>query len=51
MEGTTLHAIIAPGKKAEVQKPPKAPAPPKGTAEAKSAAAAAPAEAPTTPVQ
>jgi translation initiation factor IF-3 len=50
MEGTTLHAIIAPGKKAEVQKPPKAPAPPKGTAEAKPAAAVA-AEAPTTPVQ
>jgi translation initiation factor IF-3 len=53
MEGTTLHAIIAPGKKPEVQKAPKAPAPPKGTAEAKPAPAAAPvAEAETTtPVQ
>jgi translation initiation factor IF-3 len=47
MEGTTLHAIIAPGKKAEVQKAPKAPAPPKADAKP----AAAPAEAPTTPVQ
>ncbi len=47
MEGTTLHAIIAPGKKAEVQKPPK---PAKPVEEAKPAAAA-PAEAPTTPIQ
>jgi len=29
MEGTTLHAIVAPGKKPEVQAPPKAkPEPP-----------------------
>jgi translation initiation factor IF-3 len=27
MEGTTLHAIIAPAKKAEVQQPPAAPKP------------------------
>jgi translation initiation factor IF-3 len=35
MEGTTLHAIIAPGKKPEIQKAPKVPAPPKHAAEAK----------------
>src|ERR1700709_2916492 len=29
MEGTTLHAIIAPAKKAEIQQPPAAPKPPK----------------------
>jgi translation initiation factor IF-3 len=42
MEGTTLHAILAPAKKAEVQQPPaapkvKAPAPAEAVAEAPSA--------------
>jgi translation initiation factor IF-3 len=32
MEGTTLHAIIAPVKKAEVQQPPAAPRPPRPSA-------------------
>jgi len=52
MEGTTLHAIIAPGKKAEVQKPPKAASAPKPVAEAKPATAAPEAApAPTAPAQ
>ena len=42
MEGTTLHAIMAPGKKPEIQKPPKAAAPP--TAPKPPAAQAAPPE-------
>jgi translation initiation factor IF-3 len=44
MEGTTLHAIIAPAKKAEVQQPPAAPKPPRPVAAPVSAPAAAPAE-------
>ncbi len=43
MEGTTLHAILAPGKKAEAPRPPKAaPAPKPPTAETAPAAAAPP---------
>jgi translation initiation factor IF-3 len=42
MEGTTLHAIMAPGKKPEIQKPPNAAAPP--TAPKPPAAQAAPPE-------
>jgi len=39
MEGTTLHAILAPSKKAEVQLPPAAPKAPKLEAAAAPAAA------------
>jgi translation initiation factor IF-3 len=42
MEGTTLHAIIAPAKKAEVQQAPAAPRPPRPVAPAPVAAEAAP---------
>lgn len=38
MEGTTLHAIIAPVKKAEVQQPPAAPRPPRPSAPVAAAA-------------
>ena len=39
MEGTTLHAIIAPMKKAEVQQPPAAPRPPRPSASVAAVAA------------
>jgi translation initiation factor IF-3 len=41
MEGTTLHAIIAPTKKAEVQEKPAAPAAPKAPKPVEPAAVAA----------
>jgi translation initiation factor IF-3 len=41
MEGTTLHAIIAPAKKAEVQQPPAPPRPPRAPAPAAAAEPAA----------
>ena len=47
MEGTTLHAILAPGKKVESAKKPDAPRPePRKTAAAKPVEAAEPAETP-----
>ena len=45
MEGTTLHAIIAPAKKAEVQQAPAAPRPPRPPAAPVAAAAPEPVEA------
>jgi translation initiation factor IF-3 len=51
MEGTTLHAIIAPAKKAEVQQAPAAPRPPRPVAPAPAAIEAVPEALETAPAE